>query len=103
MADLGATVYFSQSSYSIAETEGVIQICASISVWTDFNISVGIESESITANGKYEQENQLWANIYSYKSLGMYTMSFVFASKLFTLYSEEIHYQNYNAMIHLTY
>ena len=52
MADLGATVYFSQSSYSISESEGILQICASISVWMDFNVSVGIKSESITANGK---------------------------------------------------
>ena len=52
VTDLGATVYFSQSSYSITETEGVLQVCASISVWTDFNVSVGVESESITADGK---------------------------------------------------
>ena len=54
MTDLGAVIYFSQSSYSISEREGILQICPSIFIETDFNVSVGIESESITAHGNLD-------------------------------------------------
>ena len=42
---------FTRSSYNVSETEGMLQICASINVEMELNISVNIQSEGITAQG----------------------------------------------------
>ena len=52
-ADTAATVDFSQPSYNTSEGEGLLQVCASISVELEVNVSVNILSEDITAQGVY--------------------------------------------------
>ena len=42
---------FTRSSYNVSETEGMLQICASINVEVELNVSVNIQSEDITAQG----------------------------------------------------
>ena len=49
--DTAATVELTCSSYNVSETEGVLQICASINMEVEVNVSVNIQSEDITAQG----------------------------------------------------
>ena len=42
---------FTRSSYNVSETEGMLQICASINIEVEVNVSVNIQSEDITAQG----------------------------------------------------
>ena len=44
-------VGFTQSSYNTSEDEGLLQVCASISVELEVNVSVNIQSEDIIAQG----------------------------------------------------
>ena len=52
-ADTAATVEFAQSSYNVSESEGLFQVCASIDVKLEVNVSVSILSDDVTAQGVY--------------------------------------------------
>lgn len=52
-SDAAARVEFTHSSYNVSEGEGLLQVCVSINVELEVNVSVNILSEDITAQGVY--------------------------------------------------
>jgi hypothetical protein len=50
-ADTAVTVEFTHSSYNVSELERMLQVCASINVEVEVNVSMNIQSQDVTAQG----------------------------------------------------